>query len=308
MMVVCWKQTLVFCILLISTSSLGSRDTGACPESPRVKDKADLDREIRSVILAKTAHDCASADKALFETLDSKKVRSLKFHENDSLSLRAAWIEVRIALPKDEQRRLTRPKSNALYRFLGFAEGRLRVTLPSWWEECILQVSGYDQSQAWFPAPSRKQYRNTAFGLQGLHGTTLLEQKGGILLKHGDYQVLVPTGAFRQILEDARSTCIGEYVSVCFSSSRCYLAIHGDYALQYSLNSIDRNSGKVLWKSPVWAGGGTLMPQGGEGHHRVQILVDGDRVVVFGVALDTAYIEVFRTNDGSSLCRFSTSY
>jgi hypothetical protein len=83
-------------------------------------------------------------------------------------------------------------------------------------------------------------------------------------------------------------------------------ATHEEVGYPFDLTCLEPSSGKVLWKSRVWAcwwGSST-------GQHRswVKVVEQGERVVVFGVASMGFYVEGFHTKDGGNLFRVSNSY
>jgi outer membrane protein assembly factor BamB len=98
---------------------------------------------------------------------------------------------------------------------------------------------------------------------------------------------------------------------------RYYLAVYGMMGDPYDLFCINRKSGKVVWKARPWANGGIVdaahvILVGGTlsatGLHLVDMVHQGDRLLVFGSWKYGVSIECFNSNDGANLFRFSTSY
>jgi hypothetical protein len=97
------------------------------------------------------------------------------------------------------------------------------------------------------------------------------------------------------------------YTSALILPTRCYVAHHNQFGFRYPLVCIDRSPLKERWKSVVW---GSLFGGGATGAHRqvLEIVEEGDRVVVFGIAATGFHVEAFRVNDGTNIFRFSNSY
>ena len=77
--------------------------------------------------------------------------------------------------------------------------------------------------------------------------------------------------------------------------------------IPYKLCAIDRRSSKVIWSSLVWAAGG-MKTYTGQGWHQAELTLTSGNITVFGVAGDTAYVEMFDRKTGKNIVRFSTSY
>jgi hypothetical protein len=71
---------------------------------------------------------------------DPDFVRKCLADSDDTLSCRAAWQAVKDSVPAKKPSRpadLRAPNALAIERFLGFVDGRLRVQMPSWWEDSL---------------------------------------------------------------------------------------------------------------------------------------------------------------------------
>ena len=97
------------------------------------------------------------------------------------------------------------------------------------------------------------------------------------------------------------------------SGDDCYLVVHGVNCSRYKLVCLDPRTRQVRWKVAVEPEVGFSV-RGldsydftGWFYHWVA-LVEKDAVLfVFGVSWECAYIEAFRTQDGTNLFRFSTN-
>src|SRR5262249_39550243 len=98
-----------------------------------------------------------------------------------------------------------------------------------------------------------------------------------------------------------------QYTCAYIGAKRVYLATHGGRSSSFPLVAIDRSSGKLLWRSQVWAAGG-LWKYSGIGFHRVTLIERSEGIIVAGVADDCAYIETFAVETGKNVFRFTTAY
>lgn len=130
--------------------------SGAAGERGRAGHLSDslhqsLEDRLREFIEAKGPAQLNVASRLLFEHADGRAVTALKAEKHNGVALRAAWEEVvRATRPRtDEPGRVKRREDVvAIHRFVGFAEGRLRITLVPWWERAMLHgykaiVQGY---------------------------------------------------------------------------------------------------------------------------------------------------------------------
>src|SRR5262249_50929738 len=127
-------------------------------------------------------------------------------------------------------------------------------------------------------------------------------QDGKLVVKVGNESATLP-GDFH---EKVKHRELSENIRALFTPTRCYVAIHENVGYTYQLGGVEKSPVRVRWASDVWGS----WWHSAMGVHRqwVEIVEQGDRVVVFGVASVGFHIEAFRADDGANLFRFSNSY
>jgi hypothetical protein len=87
--------------------------------------------------------------------------------------------------------------------------------------------------------------------------------------------------------------------------SRTPIALYDDTPSEFPIFAIAKD--KIVWQSRVW---GSCWPgsYGGRHSNRVQLVNAESKLLVFGVAANSAYMEAFDATSGKILCRFATSY
>jgi hypothetical protein len=261
-----------------------------------------MEERVQRIVRAQTAYEAGKGYEELFRLGGPHALRVLKASPHRGIALRAAWEEIRTRIPRDKDAVALRIDSARMQRFLGFVEGRLALPIPGWWEDTLLEARAYGPSNIFFPPREIIVYQKTDIDLLSAPGTSVRKKNGEVLLSNGKQAVTIQASVLH---EDRGRTA--RYLTPLIDKECCYLAIHADRASPYSLLCVGRKKGNIRWSSDVWAAGG-LVHYIGQGYHRVTLLLDGDALMVWGVGDDSAYIEGFKTEDGTSLFRFSTSY
>jgi hypothetical protein len=113
----------------------------------------------------------------MFKDLRTSDIKTIEKTAPDGIALRAAWEEVLRSFPTGIQEKETSLDVRLLSRFLGFLEGRLRVTVPASWEKSFLGMAGYSRRNL-FPADLEPSpYHETELGFV-CPGNMSVEKKG----------------------------------------------------------------------------------------------------------------------------------
>jgi hypothetical protein len=75
----------------------------------------------------------------LLETV-GPDVRHFSNHEHDGIAIQAAWEEVTRTRQATEPDRKWRPDKHKLSWFVGYLEGRTRISAPDWWVQTLLDT------------------------------------------------------------------------------------------------------------------------------------------------------------------------
>lgn len=280
--------------LLAEEQDLRSSGTGSAPTT--------VDQIVQSTLAVMDGGMHAEHYRTLFNKIKPEDIDGLQTQRDDTIAVRAAWQAVVLSVPEGNVTGGLHPARSQLNRFLGFLEGRLRIKIPSWWTDAILDSQAYGII---VPNTAFRKPPHHEVGLDGLcaSSNTAIKQEGSVLmLTVGDESTLIPKGS----VERTDSSTEPRDISALMTPSRCYVAVHEDVGYPYSLTCIDRSTGKELWTSRVratWSGFSNGFHQ-----MRVTLTEQDSRVVVFGCALTGFHLEVFRASDGLALFRFSSSY
>ncbi len=268
---------------------------------------------------AEDAGDLNDAYASLLCDAPPEGLAKLLTSDSTGLALQAAWEEVKRSMPRSpaspvRSRRsgMSRLNRVSLARFIGFVEGRLRVTVPDWWEDHLLIAKGgaiedIDFLAMRIPDTGRGTYGN----MPAYSGTKELdidvEYNGGVSKVEviGDQLAIHLEDCVFQVDRPSGSTI---YVSVMdFKTSGCLALVHDNWPGGILLN-IDSSDGKVLWQQELWCDRAYYIRGGDGGFHWSEVKTKGDTVFVFGLRNDLVYIEAFELRTGKPQFRFSTTY
>ncbi len=210
---------------------------------------------------------------------------------DSTVALAAGWERVSRTLPKAEQDEAVSPDAQAISRFLGLLEGRVRCPIPKAWEASVKSAKGRSQGRISFTRPERQE--------RLLTGRRPLERVGQLWAVKMDGQLIK--------LPAADGLGIVDCASVELAAEKAFVALYGWPPTPYRLFAVDRESGKVLWSSKAWAAGNWLN-YSGQGWHDVFVRFAGETLTVFGIAGSTVYVEAFDDKTGECRWRFSTAY
>ena len=232
-----------------------------------------------------------------FGDLSEAEVAALKQHKNKAVALRAAWEQQRRLLRRASQGTREEPSSWRVNRFLGFLEGRLRVTIPTTWEKRLAKVHLRSDGTVTFPAsaqPALSEGLNTAtVSLSEFNG------KPGPELVIDGRSFALPS----QIAEKLKEAG-AEHVTILLQEGMCLALAYSD-AAPIRLIRYDIKAREIVWESSIWGIGQGLF--GGISQHSATIACGAENVLVFGVTGLGAYVECFALADGAALVRFATN-
>jgi hypothetical protein len=248
----------------------------------------------------------------LFLKADWKTIDELKGHDHDGIALQAAWEEVRRSIPLEGAKRLGEKAplldAKKTQRFIGFVEGRLKVTPPPFWEDLLLRARA-ERRIKWDEVLTTDLKRH-------LH---LLQEIP--VSQDGKRTVMVPfdlgvdeskQGTSIDVTLDKKTFAVPLTNAPWginawpVGKSRCVVALISSISPNHEIICIDGADQSVAWKSRVW--GETVGPirSGWSPAHFVDARLSGDRLLIFGVTFDRIYIEGFSISDGKNLFRFSS--
>jgi len=256
-----------------------------------------LNLDIARLAKAGSPIELALCINTILSQVPARTLDSIVGDEDCTVALAAGWERVRRTVPKETQRRPVPPNKQSLSRFSGLLEERMRVAIPRVWGDALQTASSYGRHNIWFPQPKI---------LNKLTTSSATCASVAMLRREGDRWLVTQGNETWSVLAEDRLGIVEQAV-VELTDEKAYLCLYGWPPLPYRLYSINRKSGKVAWSSLVWAAGG-LLTYDGQGWHQVELVGTSDKIIVYGMSENTAYVEVFDCITGHNMGRFSTSY
>jgi hypothetical protein len=275
----------------------------------------DANQSVDVFVHGQNRDEIMQATATSFREASADRLSQLTKHDDRGTALRAAWEQA-------TRRRVKTGDSwhieaTGVERFLGFAEGRLHVCLPDWWQRRILSVRIDDAGRTDFLRGEDAIYQKSDLGrFYCGRDLTVKRYRARVRLASGVASESIPYDRFLKLVESATVIGPSDGLAASFSTDRWFLAIHSIVCGPYRLVCLQRKTGRVLWTQDVWAGGCPYpMLSGMDSYdylgwqfHWVGIVHKAQELFVFGIGAGAAYVEGFETSDGRTLFRFSTSF
>lgn len=245
--------------------------------------------------------DCEESPYNGLTTATAERLAALMRGTDESLALAAAWM--RVLNDHREAQDADAVLQSQMHWMVGFIEGRLKTQPPEWWAKSLTSaVSNLESGQITFTLEGARWFDLSPTGFVVPLGGLVHEGADGVFLTLGGDTVRLPSEAIRR--RDEYKRC---RLSVCVSDEGCYLALYPPAPESYKLLRVDPDTADVLWSATVCCTDRNTLGTSGLRHHRVTVTQQDDRIFVYGIGSGTtAYVEVFRAEDGHKLCRFCT--
>src|SRR5258708_2461801 len=122
-------KTAVLLVCLVASSVLAADE-----------DDEKINEIITQLGKAKYGHESLELYRSLFKAAGGEGLGKLKIHRDDSIAIQSAWEMVRLTVPENQGKAAYRPDPKTLTWFLGFLEGRMRVSPPEWWHQVVIDA------------------------------------------------------------------------------------------------------------------------------------------------------------------------
>jgi hypothetical protein len=241
----------------------------------------------------------------------AKEGAGLRFGGDVNLALLSEWH--RICRELDEGR-----IGGAADRFIGFVEGRLQLEVPTWWQQQFrqgrLSRSGpmeFDQSCSFGWNRSRRLWStHKRRKFSGFDGVAVDGDR--MTLTQGKHTFAIRQSAIHEADGDPTqwSPILDSWAVVGrLDGATAYIGFSSEVLDgPHALYAFEMSSGKLLWKADVDDGLPPLGFSGGYSGSYAEVIVDHERIAIFGGHAVAMYLNVFRKSDGRPLVRFATSY
>ena len=264
----------------------------------------EIDRILAKFDNVKYSHQYGELYCSLFGACDATELVELNTNKNDSIASQSAWERVAMTVPKEGGKKVYRPDAARLNWFIGFFEGRNRVSAPEWWRTIVLGARANRRDNIYPGKPKERPYhRSELKWVKCPVDASVEENERVVTYRNGDDSIVIP----EELLDRADSGELSCNISCVFTDSNCFVAVHDDVGYSHDVACLDRKSGKVVWASKAcgcWWGGAT-------GRHESWVSLvptDDGRVFVFGSASVGLYAHGFDSSTGKTLVQFSNNY
>ena len=264
----------------------------------------EIDRILAKFDNVKYSHQYGELYCSLFGACDATELVELNTNKNDSIASQSAWERVAMTVPKEGGKKVYRPDAARLNWFIGFFEGRNRVSAPEWWRTIVLDARANRRDNIYPGKPKEQPYhRSELKWVKCPVDASVEENERVVTYRNGDDSIVIP----EELLDRADSGELSCNISCVFTDDNCFVAVHDDVGYSHDVACLDRKSGKVVWASKAcgcWWGGAT-------GRHESWVSLvptDDGRVFVFGSASVGLYAHGFDSSTGKTLVQFSNNY
>jgi hypothetical protein len=104
------------------------------------EDDARIKQIVKQLTDLKSPGEYSEVYRLLFATAGADGLSRLQADRDDSIALQSAWEAVTLTVPVNDGDTVYRPDPRKLMWFLGFIQGRARVSPPGWWGEAALDA------------------------------------------------------------------------------------------------------------------------------------------------------------------------
>jgi hypothetical protein len=259
---------------------------------------------------------------SLFADAPDNRLLELGNEDSSSVAIQARWEFVRRVKARVAEDRPAEEYMRSLRRFLGFVEGRLRVSVPSWWERLLVRgrvdIDPIDEFQrpvcrlSWLPNQLQPEDRYSkkyqfAGSLDAIWGHNELQvsaiEGGTVIVEWQERSISIPS----KVIADARREFrVFGIAAIACPDKKTVVVLHSYGGGSGTALCYDDVTGNEVWKAQFW--GDYLHDwRSGVGFYNWIELVHSDGVVyVFGALDSSLYIEGLSVRDGTSVLRFST--
>jgi len=300
------KSTLVAVFAL----AVGTHCLGQGVKSPQLL--------VEAVECAQSKDDLSEALREMLAGLSAEELHALCTSDNHTIACRANWELVRQTLPhettydEDGLSQAQQVKRLPFARFLGFVEGRFRVTTPEWWGQLFLRAKAFDRQMLANHLPLLNREVEAYYETEILRPNVdmPLRVRAGIEVAARDENMLtirneaaIECDISRRLLENSSAS----HVLCQFRENYCVVGLFRAWALgPFRISCIDHESSETLWSAGVWAG--QPLSAGHVDPHVATVVIVDDTVFVFGADPWSIYMEGFDLASGRPTVRFSTAY
>lgn len=275
---------------------------------------------------AQLKSDDARFDLKFWERANDGELRALRGAVSDRVALKAGWELVRRAvksdgLPESVTRfpRFTIDRAE-LERFVGLLEGRLRIALPVWWENGLLDAvpqgnsrittmcrtfygdaAPYHLTELDVPIPDDLRPHLVDPDLPALTTSIFVPDVMSLELDGERVRVTIDGRSFPISLKLLEENSFYSMIALV-EGDRVYLSFNGwSESELYCLNA---DTGRIIWRTQRCRRFGVFLE--GQSTHFAELFLTEGRLFAFGDDGGLAYVDVFSKDSGDLELSFQT--
>lgn len=298
---ICLRATAVSIVWSVLTLAIAVEQFAA--DDSAKKDSLMDDLSLDAALLA--------SKRDLVQRASSERLKRLRALGNDRTALIAGWEIVQRSREHDADATYQEPSVLELSRFVGLLDGRLRVKVPEWWADTLLNP--------WIPNRKRGLCFKTPKSASLPRIRTSRNDEFNFIQDISDVR-RSPQGLEMTVNYRGESIAIaipkdknqgGDPVSLLSAVSdgqNVFVTLSSTWGTPFSLIRIDTESRKVIWSKNVRAAGPNGMSVEGQALvHYVELIAENSRIYIFGRCDFGLYCEAFEVADGECVFRFCTN-
>ena len=226
-----------------------------------------------------------------FASASAEQLDTFACSPDCSDALAAGWERVRRCIPEGKLETTISVEPQALSRFLGLVEGRIRLPIPRRWEASVRRAQANSRENVWFPVPKAEEWLSA-------HPKVVRRGPKQWTVEDGRHTITLP-------IKDPWPPVDRGGSSSCRAANLCCL---DRLAARVRINCLLLRQIAAKSSRPPKSGRRADVKDRRKGWHFVDIRTRDETVAVFGISGGCAYVELFDKKTGRNQCRFSTSY
>lgn len=220
---------------------------------------------------------------------------------NDAVVVQCAWALAELMVTKGASELQVAPSLWKVW-FAGFAEGRLPVSIPRWWND---QILGYTWDDGVWKAadPFDAPFKPAVAGMWTSIAVSAVATSSGVEITKDSQKVFVKS----EFLEGRSNFDLADVMNIALDGPVAYVAISlGSWSeWRAKLICIRITDSQPIWEQHLFRY--RKVAVGGLWHHVLQpVVARNDRIFIFGCEGGNCYFDVFLRDRGECIGRFST--
>ncbi len=272
----------------------------------------EVNSQIEKVNAAEKIGELFTLYRGLYELVGTDDLGFLQRSTDDSIALQAAWENIKRSVTTPPT--LYRNNKVELAGFLDMVKTRAGATVPRWWAEAVLDAGGNRIENRYLDQPNiwNTSYYKGKLTLPDVPEDPVVEAIDGAMTLRVESNILVVPDELRAVYDPKTSWCGHDRIedpleqfNATFRDDSCFIAIHSNGGSPHVVARVNRESNQVVWKAETCSG---LYSYSEKFVGWISVVVEKDRVVVFGNSSTGFYAHGFDIETGKRLFRFSSDF